>query len=95
MRGTPPEDGLMKNVIRGLLVAGFVLAWTLAVPGNGEARRYVKDVKSGSAPTPDNFDGSRGDDDVVVPEPGTLALLGLGLASLGYAKRRKDAAARK
>ncbi len=33
--------------------------------------------------------GQGGDDNVAVPEPATLALLGLGLAALGVARRRR------
>ena len=37
----------------------------------------------------DSYGGSLDNVSVTVPEPGTLALLGLGLAGLGFAKRKK------
>jgi hypothetical protein len=38
---------------------------------------------------PGDWDGDREDADRVVPEPGTLALIGLGLAGLGVARWRR------
>ena len=51
---------------------------------------YLKNIGSGwvdpcSFTPPDDDDGT-----VIVPEPGTIALLGLGLASLGVARRRQQ-----
>ncbi len=65
------------------------------LPGDGD---FIKDAggSSGDSDLPPaknrrgNGTGSgRGGDNVVVPEPGTIALLGLGLAGLGLAKRRR------
>jgi hypothetical protein len=38
-----------------------------------------------------NSDKPQGDDNVVVPEPGTLALIGAGLVTLGIVRRRRSA----
>ncbi len=80
----------MKIILRALVLATVALSFALSLPTDADARRYIKDKKQAGARVPDNLgEGGRGDDVVVVPEPGTLALLGMGIASVAIARRKR------
>lgn len=87
----------MNRITRSLLVASALACFSLALVAGAGARTYVKKLDP-SAPLdsddlPALVDPQGGDDNVVVPEPGTMALLGMGLAGLAAARRRKRAKA--
>lgn len=76
-----PQDGanglmLYANVLGGTFVPSSVGTWNSSAPGGGWDKSSDVNVQAFGT--------------TIVPEPSTLALLGLGLAGLGFIRRKKQ-----
>lgn len=80
------EDVLIANG-SGYRVAAHI--FVTADPANASNGALVTGYAAGGPTVDDGGDG--GDGGTPIPEPGTLALFGFGLAGLGFARRRKSA----
>jgi hypothetical protein len=77
-------------LVLATLTAGF--GFGLLSPSGAAAESYLKELDPGAIADDRGWasEGTRSQgDNVAVPEPGTMTLIGLGLASYGVLRRRR------
>jgi hypothetical protein len=75
-----------------LVLATLVVAFGFGLSSPAQADdavSYIKEFDNGAQNGGWSASATRGGDNVAVPEPGTIALIGLGLTSLGILRRRR------